>query len=109
LAAYEQLLTEKNGRNTAASRTRQKINNKGVVQSLIEWTLAKSETDGFKALLANGLPEYTGEYLVVKYANRFPEDVVAKRRAALMRMEYLYRRRLRASRHARLLGPSFGM
>jgi hypothetical protein len=36
LAAYEQLLTEKNKRNTPASRTRQKIDNKGVHQSLIE-------------------------------------------------------------------------
>jgi hypothetical protein len=38
LAAYEQLLTEKNGQSTSASRTRQKIANKGVYQSLVEWT-----------------------------------------------------------------------
>ena len=42
LAAYEQLLTEKNNRNTAASRTRQKIANKGIHQSLIEWTRGKT-------------------------------------------------------------------
>src|SRR5258708_25255450 len=42
LAAYEQLLTEKNGQTTWASRTRQKIANKGVYQSLIEWTDRKS-------------------------------------------------------------------
>jgi hypothetical protein len=36
LAAYEQLLTEKNGRNTPATRTRQKLANKGVHISLIE-------------------------------------------------------------------------
>ena len=76
LAAYEQLLTEKNGRNTAASRTRQKIDNKGVHQSLIEWTRGKVETNGFKLLVEKGLPEYTGEYLVVRYADRFPQDVV---------------------------------
>jgi hypothetical protein len=35
LAAYEQLLTEKNGSTTIASRTRQKIANKGVHQCLI--------------------------------------------------------------------------
>ena len=35
LGAYEQLLTEKNGSTTIASRTRQKIANKGVHQSLI--------------------------------------------------------------------------
>jgi hypothetical protein len=83
LAAYEQLLTEKNGRNTAASRTRQKIDNKGVHQSLIEWTRGRVETNGFKLLVEKGLPEFTGEYLVVRYANRFPEDVVALARSRL--------------------------
>jgi len=83
LAAYEQLLTEKNGRTTAASRTRQKIDNKGVHQSLIEWTRGKAETNGFKLLVEKGLPEYTGEYLVLRYANRFPEDVVALARSRL--------------------------
>jgi hypothetical protein len=77
LAAYEQLLTEKNHRNTTASRTRQKISNKGVHQSLIEWTRGKNETNGFKLLVEKGMPEFTGEYLVVRYAARFPSDVVA--------------------------------
>lgn len=77
LAAYEQLLTEKNGSTTVASRTRQKIANKGVFVSLIEWTRGKAETNGFTLLVEKGLPEYTGEYLVARYAERFPEDVVA--------------------------------
>jgi hypothetical protein len=76
LAAYEQLLTEKNGSTTSASRTRQKIANKGVHQSLIEWTRGKAETNGFMLLVERGLPEYTGEYLVLRYKTRFPEDVV---------------------------------
>ncbi len=84
LAAYEQLLTEKNGRTTLASRTRQKIDNKGIHESLIEWTWGKIETNGFKLLVEKGLSEYTGEYLVVRYADRFPDDIVtlAKRRLA---------------------------
>jgi hypothetical protein len=77
LAAYEQLLSEKNGRNQPAGRTRQKIANKGVHQSLIEWTRGKVETNGFKLLVDAGLTEFTGEYLVVRYAKRFPDDVVA--------------------------------
>ena len=48
LAAHEQLLTEKSERNTPAGRTRQKIANKGVHQSLIEWTRGSTETEGFK-------------------------------------------------------------
>ena len=76
LAAYEQLLTEKNGTTTIASRTRQKIANKGVYQSLVEWTRGKTETNGFTLLVEKGFPEYTGEYLVARYADRFPADVV---------------------------------
>ena len=76
LAAYEQILTEKNGYRTLASYTRRKIRNKGVYQSLVEWTRAKIEKNGFTLLVEKGLPEYTGEYLVVKYGDRFPPDVV---------------------------------
>src|SRR5262245_9782081 len=47
LGAYEQLLTEKNHKTTQAARTRQKIANKGIRQSLIEWTQGKVETNGF--------------------------------------------------------------
>lgn len=83
LGAYEQLLTEKNGRKTVATRTRQKITNKGVYQSLIEWTRGKAETEGFIMLVEAGLPEYTGEFLVVKYEHRFPADVVELARSRL--------------------------
>ncbi len=77
LAAYEQLLTEKNGKTQRAHRTRQKISNKGVYQSLVEWTRGKIETEGFKLLVEAGLPDFTGEYLVARHAERFPEDVVS--------------------------------
>jgi FPC/CPF motif-containing protein YcgG len=70
LAAYEQLLAEKNNRATLASRTRQKIANKGIHQSLIEWTQGKTETNGFKLLVA-------------RYAGRFPPDVVELARSRL--------------------------
>ena len=83
LAAYEQLLTEKNGRNQPAGRTRQKIKNKGIVQSLSDWATSKAETPGFKLLVDAGLYEFTGECVVVRHAERFPPEVVAKARARL--------------------------
>lgn len=83
LAAYEQLLTEKNGRNQPAGRTRQKVKNKGVVQSLIDWATSKAETPGFNLLVDAGLYEFTGEYVVVRHSDRFPSEVVAKARARL--------------------------
>jgi len=75
LNAYEELLTEKNGRTTKASRTRQKLKNKGVEQCLIDWALGPP-TEGFKLLVENGLAELTAEYLVVKHKGRFPTEVV---------------------------------
>lgn len=76
LAAYEQLLFEKHGWNVKANRTRQKIQNKGLYQSLIEWTEGSTETNGFNALVELGLPEHTAEYIVAKHASRFPDGVV---------------------------------
>lgn len=83
LAAYEQLLTEKNGRNQPAGRTRQKIKNKGIVQSLSDWATSKEETLGFKLLVEAGLPEFTGEHVVVRHAERFSHEVVKKARVRL--------------------------
>jgi hypothetical protein len=83
LAAYEELLTQKNGRTTRASRTRQKLANKGVEQSLDDWALAAQPTEGFRLLMDNGLEELTGEHLVIKYAGRFSTQAVEAAEARL--------------------------
>jgi hypothetical protein len=83
LAAYEQLLTEKNGRTTPASRTRQKLKNKGVVQCLEDWAVGSVPTEGFDLLVKNGMVELTGEYLVLKYPDRFSTKAVAAAKARL--------------------------
>ena len=48
LTAYEQLLTEKNQKNTKASYTRRKLARKSVAQCLEDWALDTSETPGFE-------------------------------------------------------------
>lgn len=83
LNAYEQLLTEKNGRTMKASRTRQKMMNKGVMQCLIDWAVG-NPTEGFRLLVDKGQPELTAEYLVTKYKDRFDDDVVESARARLV-------------------------
>ena len=83
LAAYEQLLTEKNGRTTAATRTRQKLKNKGVVQCLEDWAVGSVLTQGFDLLVKSGMVELTGEYLVSKYPDRFSAKAVAAAKARL--------------------------
>lgn len=85
LTAYEELLTEKNQRRTAASRTRQKLKNKGVVECLEDWARGHTETDGFRLLTAAGLTELTGEYLVTKYPERFTAEAVRRAKERLSR------------------------
>jgi hypothetical protein len=83
LAAYEELLTDKNGRTTRASRTRQKLARKGVEQSLEDWALAVKPTEGFALLMDNNLEHLTGEHLVIKYSDRFSAEAVKQARARI--------------------------
>ena len=83
LAAYEELLSEKNGHTTRASRTRQKLQRSGVIQCLEDWAVANTPTDGFKLLIDSGLIELTGEYLVLKYPARFSSKALSRARSRL--------------------------
>jgi hypothetical protein len=83
LRAYEELLTQKNGRTTSASRTRQKLRNKGVIQCLEDWALGKTQTQGFELLTQNGLAELTGEFLVLKYPSSFTPQAIRAARERL--------------------------
>lgn len=71
LAAYENLLTIKNGKRTQASRTRQKLKRKALVECLEDWANSATPTPGYKLLVANGLANLTAEYVVLKHADRF--------------------------------------
>ena len=76
LAAYEEFLKERNGKTTAASYTRRKMRDKGIVQCLEDWAVATHETDGFQALISSGLVHLTGEHIVLKYPDRFSAEAV---------------------------------
>lgn len=83
LAAYEQLLTQKNGRATRASRTRLKLKSKGVVACLEDWAKSKEPPESFELLAANGMVELTGEQLVLTHPDRFSAEAVAGATARL--------------------------
>ncbi|MDI1282982.1 MAG: hypothetical protein PSV46_01175 [Reyranella sp.] len=87
LAAYEYLLSEKNGRATRASRTRLKLKGKGVVQCLEDWVTSKTPTEGYELLTAHGMAEMTGERLVLKYPEQFSEAAIAAATARLAAAE----------------------
>ncbi len=73
--AFEEVLTEERGKTTRLTRTRQKVNRVGVVQTLKDWALSKKETDGFNMLLDRRLPELTGEAIVLRHPEHFDEEV----------------------------------
>lgn len=83
VAAYEQTLKEKHGKNVAASRTRQKIANKGVYQSIVEWSKLHGNRAGFHTLIEAGMSEFTFEAVVVRFPDRFTPEVVASCRETL--------------------------
>lgn len=78
----EEIATEKNGKTTRLSRTRQKAARVGVVQCLIDWALDPKITQGFQILVASH-PELTGEAIVVRHADRFPPEAVQSAREKL--------------------------
>ena len=82
LNAYEELLTEKNGRTTKASYTRRKLRSKGPRECLADWAVGDS-TEGFHTLVAREMWELTGEYLVAKHHAQFEPHVVAAARKRL--------------------------
>lgn len=85
LAAYEELLSQKNGKKQPAHRTRQKLKNKGMIQCLEDWAVGTAPTQGFELLMKHGLHELTGEYLVLKFPDQFSEKAVKSARARLER------------------------
>jgi len=84
VVAYEQTLREKHGRKQPAAYTRIKIAAKGAVQTLTDWALGKNVTPGFEALVKSGSAEFTGEYVVVEFADRFPPEAVAAAKKKLI-------------------------
>lgn len=73
--AFEEVLRDERGKTVRLSRTRQKIGRVGVKQTLVDFAMSKAPTDGFNMLIERGLPELTGEALVLKHGETFDSDV----------------------------------
>jgi hypothetical protein len=83
LAAYEQLLAIKHGRRQPAGYTRRMLRHKSVFQIVEDWVKVEGATEGFKLLIAMGMPELTGEYFAVKWRDFFKPEVVERARRVL--------------------------
>jgi hypothetical protein len=76
LAAYEEILLEKHGKAVKANYTKRKIRDKGVIKTLTDWALDTKVTPGFEALVSQGLEDFTGEKILIDFADEFPDEVV---------------------------------
>ena len=74
--AFEYVLTEEREKTTRLTRTRQKVARVGVVQTLKDWALSDKETDGFRMLLERGMPELTGEAIVLRHPDKFEPHII---------------------------------
>jgi len=83
VTAYEETLRIKHGRAQRATKTRKQIETKGAMATLAALAMDKVVTPGFVAVIESGMAEFTGEYVVLEYANRFDDDVVQAARARL--------------------------
>ena len=81
--AFEHVLSEEKGKTIRLSRTRQKVDRDGIVATLEGWANGK-QTEGFDMLIDRGMPELTGEAVVLRHPGRFSEDIVEAARQRLI-------------------------
>lgn len=81
--AFEHVLTEERGKTTRLARTRQKVARIGEIETLKDWALSAKRTDGFTMLIDRGMPELTGEAIVLRHAECFDGAVVEAARQRL--------------------------
>ncbi|PWV97517.1 hypothetical protein DFR52_10640 [Hoeflea marina] len=82
--AFEEVLRDERGKTVRLSRTRQKITRVGIRRTLEDFATASQATDGFRMLIERGMPELTGEAIVLRHSESFPDDVVAAARNRLL-------------------------
>lgn len=82
--AFEQLLKEERGKTVRLSRTRMKIGRVGEVKTLADFANATKETQGFEMLMERGMPELTGEAIILRHPEDFDDET---RAAAAARLE----------------------
>jgi hypothetical protein len=55
----------------------------GITQTLKDWALSQQESDGFRMLLDRGMPDLTGEAIVLRHPENFEPQVLAAARERL--------------------------
>ena len=80
--AYEEVLSNKNGRRTPAARTWQMIKRHGILRAVERAVNRAQETSGYKALLDMGLQEFAFEAVILRHPDVFSSEAqtISKKR-----------------------------
>ena len=78
--AYEEVLSNKNGRRTRASRTWQMIKRHGILEAAERAVNRDKETSGYTALVDMGLQGFAFEAVILRHPEQFSEEAVEKSR-----------------------------
>lgn len=83
LYAYEDVLSQKNGRKTHASRTWPMVNKYGIIGAAERAVSRKFDPQGYQLLIAMGLEKLTFESVIVKNPSAFTPDAVNRSKVRL--------------------------
>ncbi len=79
--AYEEVLSQKNGKKTRASRTWPMIKKHGIIVAVERAVNREIETQGYTALVEMGLEDYAFEAVILRHPATFSPEAVEKSRA----------------------------
>jgi len=84
LYAYEEVLSARNKRRTAANRTWPMIKTDGIIQAVEQLVTRDKETVGFTALQEMDLQDFTFEAVVVRHPESFSPEAVQRSKERLV-------------------------
>ncbi len=81
--AYEEVLSQKNGKKTRASRTWQMIKRHGIIEAVERAVNRRAETLGYTSLVEMGLEKFAFEAVILRHPEVFSEDAIQKSKERL--------------------------
>ena len=81
--AYEEVLSQKNGKKTRASRTWQMIKRHGIIEAVERAVNRSAETQGYTSLVEMGLEKFAFEAVILRYPKVFSEAAVQRSKERL--------------------------
>jgi len=81
--AFEEAKSQLTGKRARAHRTWQSVQRHGILSTVERVVARRTATDGYDALVAAGMADFTFEAVVLKYPNSFSAAAVAQAKSRL--------------------------